>query len=163
MANKQIEILEKLSDGLGSDDPELRWVVIGSASLELQGVKIEAHDLDILANEESFKSICKVLRKYLKWGPETEKTDKISAYKAKFNYEGYDIEILQDFKIYEKGNWEDYSFLLDKSEIVYIQGLTIPVAPLRDSLKAYSNSSRPQDQQKVIAIETRIKELPQVL
>ncbi len=154
-----LEILEQIIDAIGSDDPEQKWVLIGSLGLYLQGVKLVPQDIDILASEPALKSLTKLFKKHLVSGPEYSKTDLFEGIIARFNIEGTKVEIMQDFKINCRGIWEDRNFLLQQHEIIYFQGLAVPTPSLTDTLKALRQLNRPKDQARIPLVEERIKEL----
>src|SRR3989344_9051423 len=64
MKTEEIQkVLKKIITLLGSES--FRWSLGGSANLIVQGVKIDAKDLDITTDEEGFERFRKLLEEYI--------------------------------------------------------------------------------------------------
>ena len=108
---------------------KVKWVLIGSVSLALQGIKIKAKDIDILTNKKGAFKINKLLKEY-EVKPVKISRSKIfgTEYFGTFKIKGVKVEVMGKLK--KK---------LPSQKIVKIGGISLPVSSLKEELKAYKS------------------------
>ncbi|MDI6655315.1 MAG: DUF6036 family nucleotidyltransferase, partial [Candidatus Hydrothermarchaeota archaeon] len=79
-------------------DQKIKWVLVGSASLALQRVKIKPKDIDILTNREGAYEINKLLKEYeikpIKFG----KSSVFQSYLGEFRVNNIKVEVMGNLK-----------------------------------------------------------------
>jgi hypothetical protein len=137
---------------------KIKWVLVGSTSLALQGVKIRPKDIDILTDKKGAFKINKLLKEYevepvkLKWWK--LKNQKILEYFGKFKIEGMNVEILANRKLGKKQKFLKRKFVFRK--FIKFNRMKLPVAPIEEEVKVYSQLGREKDL-------IRIKKIKEVL
>jgi len=158
---KIIKVLKIISQNLKSQ--KIRWVLVGSASLALQGVKIEPKDIDILTNKEGAFKINELFKKYefkpvefgcLKIGGR----EMFKSYLGKFRIKGVKVEVMGNLKEKLGRKWNYLYKRLKSPRIINFEGMKLPVSPLEDQLKSYSRLGRKKDLIRVQKIKTAIAE-----
>ncbi len=152
-------VIARIINAIGYNNPDQKWVVIESVALLVHGVQLDPDDLDILANEAAFYAICELFKDNLCYAPQYGKTNLFESTIARFNFEGRQVELMMNFKKNLQGTWKDISYLLDKHSVIDFEGLSIPVASIRESYSIYSQLGRSKDVAKLPLIKARIKEL----
>jgi predicted nucleotidyltransferase len=139
-------------------DKKIKWVLVGSTSLALQGVKIRPKDIDILTNKKGAFKINKLLKEYevepvkLKWWK--LKNQKILEYFGKFKIEGINVEILANRILGKKQKFLKRELFFRK--FIKFNGMKLSVAPLEEEVKVYSQLGRKKDL-------LRIKKIKEIL
>lgn len=141
-----------------------RWLIIGSTSLSLQGVKLNGegvvpNDIDVLTDERTAYNMGKIFERYSLRspsivycaGPDSEKPIFRSHF-GQFEIGGVKVEIMGELekRVNEKfvgkyGEWWRHSRRLDKPKLIRYRGMILPVSPLEDHLLAYRISCRQKD------------------
>jgi len=75
-SQRVLQVLRLLSEEFRKAN--VRWVLAGSLSLALQGVRIEPRDIDILTNRQGVFKINGILKKYEVKSVEYSQTDKFA-------------------------------------------------------------------------------------
>jgi hypothetical protein len=126
-------------------DKKIKWVLVGSMSLALQGVKIKPKDIDILTDKEGAFRVNKLFKNYevkpvefgrLKIG----RRELFESYLGKFKIKGVKVEIMGNLK--EK-----------------LEGMELPVSSLKEQLKSYSRLGRKKDAIRVKKIKAALKNM----
>jgi hypothetical protein len=118
---------------------KVKWVLIGSVSLALQGIKIKAKDIDILTNKKGAFKINKLLKEY------EVKPVKISRSKI-FGTEYFGKFKIKDVKVEVMGKLKKK---LPSQKIIKISKMNLPVSSLKEELKAYKSLKRRKDINKI--------------
>jgi len=151
---KIIEILKIINQKLKNQ--KIRWVLVGSASLVLQGVKIKSKDIDILTDKEGAFKINKLLKKYevkpIKFG----ESNMFQSYLGEFRINEIKVEVMGNLKEKIKGKWSDFSQRLISPKVIKIKGMDLPVSPLKKQLDSYKNLGREKDSIRVQKIKEAI-------
>ena len=118
---------------------KIKWILIGSISLALQGIKIKAKDIDILTNKSGAFKINRLLKEY-EIKPVKFLYSKIfgTEYFGKFRIKGVRVEVMGKTK--EK---------LPSPKIIKISGMNLPVSSLEEELKFYKALKRRKDIDKI--------------
>lgn len=138
---------------------KIRWVLVGSTSLALQGVKIKPKDIDILTDKEGAFKIEKLFEKYkVKVFPIKLSHSKLfKSYFGKFRLKGVKFEVMGDLKDRIGNRWVSFSARLKHPEFVKIKGVKVPVSSLQEQLKSYSKLGRKKDLIRVNKIKETLR------
>jgi len=138
-----IEALQVVVQRLESTD--IKWVLAGSVSLALQGVKVEPGDIDILTDREGAYGTADLLKKH-ETKPMKFRSYKWSrSYFGEFEIKGVKIEVMGDLEEKIGGKWVSLSGRLVSPKLVKIDRIEMPVSSLEEQLRSYRLSSRKQD------------------
>lgn len=157
MINKKLkEVIKIISAKLKGK--KIRWVLVGSVSLALQGVKIKPKDIDILTDKEGAFQIEKLFEKHkIQVFPVKLSHSKLfKSYFGKFKIKGVKFEVMGDLKEKVGNKWVSFSARLKSPKIVKLEGIKVPVSSLEEQLKSYSRLRRKKD-------FVRIKQIKKVL
>jgi len=127
----------------------VRWVLAGSLSLALQGVKVEPNDIDLLTDRRGAFRINAILKKYEKKEVTYSETEKVSSFLGIFEIQGVKVEVMGAYRERQGTRWVSLSKRLENPRIIGIDGVRIPVSPIEDQLASYRRSKRPKDVEKV--------------
>jgi hypothetical protein len=135
----------------------VRWVLVGSLSLAIQGVKVPANDIDIATDEEGAFRLGELLQEFvirpIVWTEGAE----FASYFGQFALKGVSVEVMGNFHAWEGGRWVDLSCRLDDPVLATVQDFQVPVSRLEDQLASYKNSRRDKDRFKADAIESALR------
>jgi len=139
-------------------DKKVKWIVSGSTSLFLQGIKLKASDIDIMTTKEGAFKICEILKDYeikpIKFG----KTKNISSYWGQLKIKNIKIDVMGEFSERIGGKWVNVSKQRLKSHgFVKLGNIKIPVSKLEHHLKSYKIMRRKKDIEKIKKIEEKLK------
>jgi len=151
MKNKKQEKTKKAIlkiANLLSSEQSLKWAIVGSCNLLLQGIDITPNDIDIITTEDGIEKIYNNLKKFALGKIEFSHQLKFPSQKADFNIDGIDIEVIGEEK--NKG-----AYVNDRLKIEYIvlKNSKIPVASLKSEKNAYNKLGR----------EERVKLIDQII
>jgi len=141
---------------------KIKWVLVGSTSLALQGVKIKPKDIDILTNKEGALKINELFKEYevkpVKFGRlKIGGRELFESYLGKFKIKGVKVEIMGNLKEKLGRKWIYLHKRLKSPKIVKIEGMKIPVSPLEEQLKSYSRLGRKKDAFRVKQIKKALR------
>ena len=126
---------------------DIEWAVYGSLNLRLQGLDVKFSDIDIIVSIEDIYKVEKRLRDLLK--TKTSKSTSLLGlcYKAKFEVEGYEIEVLADDLENSRNSFSNW----DSAEIVDLsyRGLEFKGFSLRKEYENYKLLNRERDSEKI--------------
>jgi len=117
----------------------IKWALIGSTNLTLQGVDILPHDLDIVVESNNLRKIKKIFEEFKpsEFKETIPMTDK-PAWEMRLNIMGVDVQIFG-----EKNNGIYVSKLLaNKLTYVGLENIEIPCFSLEAEMEAYSEKNR---------------------
>ena len=104
MVNKKlIDALKQIARDLSTH--KIKWVLVGSLSLALQGVRIDPKDIDILTDKEGALKLNKIWEKYKIKNVEFGETDRFRSYFGKFKIKDVKIEVMGDLEEKLRGKW----------------------------------------------------------
>ncbi len=138
---------------------KIRWVLVGSASLALQGVKIKPKDIDILTDKKGAFKIGKLFEEYrVRIIPVKLSHSKLfKSYFGKFKFKDVKFEVMGDLKERIGNKWVSCSARLKSPKIVKFNGMKVPVSSLPEQLRSYSKLGRKKDVIRVKKIKEAIK------
>lgn len=146
MLSKEIlSTLKKLYQKINNKD--ILWFLSGSTSLAIQGVDVEAHDIDIVTNIKGSRMLDELLAEFRIESPRLVKSEKIKSYWGIYKINGVKVETIADFQYYPKdGAWPDqfYGTITKK-----YKGMILPMLPLEKELIEYENLGRTDKVEKI--------------
>jgi hypothetical protein len=136
-----IDVLSEICSQLsGTDVP---WAVVGSASLVLQGVPIEVHDIDILTDKAGAYAIERLLSESICDPVSFSSRGKIRSYVGRLMVRGIKVEIMGDVEIRSQdGSWEALESWQHARIFLTVEGVQIPILPLKYDLDVYRRLGR---------------------
>jgi hypothetical protein len=149
-----IETLRIIKEKL--KDTEIRWVLVGSLSLALQGITLEPNDIDILTDKEGAFEINKLFKEYEVKPVRFKRSEHLESYLGEFRINGVKVEVMGDLKEKDRNSWKSLSDRLVSPKIVEIEGMQIPVSKLEEQLKSYEKIRTPK-------ARIRVKKIREVL
>lgn len=124
---------------------DIRWVLAGSLSLALQGVKITPGDIDILTNRDGAYGIADLLKKHQTRPVRFRSNKWARSYFGEFEIDGVKIEVMGDLEEKTGCKWISLSGRLASPNFLSINMMKVPVSSLEEQLKSYELSSRKKD------------------
>lgn len=150
--NKIIEVLKIINDKLKGKN--IKWVISGSTSLFLQGIKVKPHDIDIMTDKEGAFKIYEELRENGIQPVKFSRTDILSSYFGKLDFNGVEIDIMGEFSEKIGNKWVNVSNKRLKDHLnVRIDGIKLPVSKLEHHLESYKVLKRKKDINKIKELE----------
>lgn len=146
-----INVLRKIN--IEFQKHKIRWVLVGSLSLVLQGAKIKPNDIDILTDKEGALKCNEIFEKYIKKAVEWNQTEIFDSFFGKFQINDVEVEIMGDLKVKEGNKWIELKPRLEKPLFIRVEEILIPVSLLEDQLKSYKKSTDNKDKKKIRFIE----------
>lgn len=118
------------------------YAIRGTASLVLQGLEMNADDIDILGDEKVAEAANEVLKEYLLEPVEYKESDKFISRYGKFKIENVQVEFMCDFQIKDpKGNWTEPYTAVDR-KVVNLDGHEIYVTTPQLELEFFAKMGR---------------------
>ena len=152
--SKIITALRIICDKLTQRD--IRWVLVGSTSLTLQGVNVTPRDIDILTDKDGAYKINELLKDYEVQPVEYRQSERLQSHLGEFRISNVKVEVMGDYREKVKGEWQNLDSRLVSPAIIQFAGMQLPVSPLRAQLRSYESSGLEKD-------VTKIKEIREVL
>jgi hypothetical protein len=138
-------------------DKKIKWILAGSLSLALQGVKIRPKDIDIITDKKGALLMNKLLKEYEVKPVKFQRSELFESYFGKFKIDEVKIEIMGNLKEKRGKRWVSFSKRLKSPDFVKIGEIKLPVSPLIDQLKSYEKSGRKKDLIKAKKIKEVLK------
>ncbi|MHA2497479.1 MAG: nucleotidyltransferase domain-containing protein [Candidatus Hodarchaeales archaeon] len=121
---------------------ELRWMIVGSMNLALQGMPLKPKDIDISTNEQGAYAIEKHFGEFVVKSVCYSSTDKIRSHIGELNIAGIKVEIMGDTETKSTdGRWIGKEFA-DQPIIINVEDMKMPVSPLEHEHQDYLNLGR---------------------
>ena len=154
---KIVDTLKIIYDRL--KDENIKWVLVGSASLFLQGVDIIANDIDILTDNDGAKRISYLFSEFIVKPVKYSEGEYFRSYFGEMKINKIKVEIMGDLEEKRKGIWISYKSRLENPVIISIGNINVPVSDLKEQLIGYKESSREKDRNRVKKIEEKLSQL----
>jgi hypothetical protein len=155
ISEKIIGALRIVSERLTNKN--VRWTLVGSLSLALQGVDVSPNDIDILSDKTGAYLIGDLLKDYGNKPVEFKEVAMVRSYLGEFCINEIEIEVMAEYQEKVEGQWKDLGSRLDSPILVQIGTLSVPVSSLLSQLQSYASSGREKDKAKVSAIRAFLK------
>lgn len=135
-----LAVLRIIYDRLKNED--LRWMIVGSMNLALQGMPLKPNDIDIRTNEEGAYAIEKHLNEFVVKSVCYSSTDKIRSHLGELNIKGIKVEIMGDLETKSStGTWVGKE-ATDQPIIIDVEYMKIGVLSLEHERQSYMNLGR---------------------
>lgn len=131
---------------------DIRWVVMGSLSLALQGVDINPNDVDILTDENGAFKIGALLMKYEVKPVSFGRTDLFESFYGVYDIEGIKVDVMGDLRVRLGGIWVSLSERLKTPIIKQVDTMNIPLSSLHDQQQFYEKLGRDKDKECILKI-----------
>jgi hypothetical protein len=129
--------------GVCLKDASFAWVVTGSAGMALQGVPVEAHDVDLQTDRAGAYEIERRLAEYSVSPVRYLASERIRSHFGALLIEGILVEIMGDMQSrLENGAWEERVKVEDYRHWVQVEGVAVPVLELGYEVGAYMRMGR---------------------
>ncbi len=116
----------------------LVWAITGSTSFALQGMAVEAHDIDLACDRDSAYRIGRLLVDGCVREVAPSQGEFIRSHFGQFVLEGMDLDLMGDSaRMNLDGSWGEPAFLPPMIEWVQAEGMSLPVLSLRFEEAAY--------------------------
>src|SRR5207247_9560169 len=104
----------------------VRWIIIGSASLAVQGVHIRPRDIDILTDMRGAFEFNTLLKDYENTPVRFSRSEILESYFGIFKIEGVIVEVMGELKMRYGNQWTSKAGL-EVRKFDEIDGLNLPV------------------------------------
>lgn len=136
MNRSLLDALSILMDRL--DGTEIVWALTGSLGHALQGVPLEAHDVDVQTDERGAYSIEDRLAGFVVRAVGLSSTDRIRSHFGAFSVGGVVVEVMGALqKRLPDGSWEPPVDVVSHRKYVTAAGRSVPVLDLAYEADAY--------------------------
>lgn len=137
LAQKTIDAIKLIHKRL--EDNQIRWALVGSTNLKLQGIEVEPQDLDIVIQHKDLENVSKIFEEYSASAVkkiETLSGDDIWEVNAEIN--GIEIQFFggDEKEIYVS------KLLASKISMAKLQNIEIPCFTLETESQAYKETNR---------------------
>jgi hypothetical protein len=124
-------------------DHPITWALTGSASMALQGMPLEVHDIDIQTDKAGAYELDLILSDYAVVPVRFLPSERIRSHFGEFKIDGIEVEVMGDMvKLLDNGSWELPVRIEDHRRWVESEGLRIPVVSLEHEVEAYAKMGR---------------------
>lgn len=119
------------------------WALTGSMGFALQGVPVEAHDIDIQTDEDGAYQIEQLFANEVIRPVRFVSSDRIRSHLGALEIDGVEVEVMGALqKKLEDGSWEPTVEVDRYTEIVDFDGLRVPVLSVLYECEAYERLGR---------------------
>lgn len=148
ISKENIEAIKIITEKLSHDN--INWALIGSSNLALQGVDVEAHDIDILTDKEGALLMRKILKEFTKEEIKYKESEKFKSYYGKFIINGVEVEIMGDLSnLNPRGDIWSETTNFSKKIYFQVDDTKVPVISLDQEYQAYLKLGRNEKAQKI--------------
>lgn len=151
---KNIEALRIIYQKL--KDQKIKWILVGSTSLALQGVRIRPKDIDILTEKAGAFKINRLLKEYETEPVELKESEMFQSYFGKFQIKEVTVEVMGNLKIKIGDKWTPSEELIPQRTLE-INDMYLPVFSLETELKLYERLGRKKDSVRIQKIKETLK------
>jgi hypothetical protein len=128
---------------------DIRWVLVGSTSLALQGVNVTPRDIDFLTDKDGAYKINELLKDHKVRPVEYRQSERLRSYLGEFRISNVKVEVMGNYEEKVKREWQSLESRLASPTIIQFVGMRLPVSPLRAQLLSYQSSGLEKDRAKV--------------
>jgi hypothetical protein len=144
---QNLRALKLIADKLAGK--QISWAIVGSSSLALQGVDVEAHDIDLLTTKAGALEIAKLLKEYETEQVKYSESEYFKSYSGIFTIAGVKVELMGDMQYKTSdGNWITGNRLA-KLNSIKVRDFTLPVLDLKVEHQAYLTMGRIEKAKKI--------------
>jgi hypothetical protein len=146
LPRQHLEVLDIISKTLKTTG--IAWAVVGSTSLALQGVKVDAHDIDLLTTKEGAIEMGRLFKQYETQPVKYSESDTFRSYHGVLSVKGIQVEIMGDLEHKAAdGRWLEGSRWTQDGKFTHLitysrDGITLPLLELKAEYSAYVSMGR---------------------
>jgi len=138
-------------------EEKIRWTLMGSVSLALQGVNVTPDDIDILTDEHGAYRIGSILEEYVVKSISYSRTNLFESFYGTYQIGETKVDVMGDLRVRLEGTWVSLSDRLKSPRIIHQNSLKIPVSSLHDQLFFYEKLGREKDKETIPKIREVLK------
>lgn len=151
ISKENIEAIKIIAEKLNPE--KINWALIGSSNLALQGVDVEAHDIDILTDKEGALEMGKLLKEFTIEYVAYKESEKFKSYYGKFVINGVEVEIMGQLQnINPVGDLWSESTNLSEKIYIKVDDMEIPAISLKQEYQAYLQLGRQEKAEKIAKV-----------
>jgi predicted nucleotidyltransferase len=150
-----LKVLQIIVRHLKGED--VRWTIMGSVSLALQGIDTDLDDVDLLTDEHGAFKISALLKEFEVKPVSFSRTDPFESFYGIYDIEGTKVDVMGDLRVRLHGTWVSLSDRLKSPSFVQIDTMNIPVSSLHDQLLFYEKLGREKDRERILKIREVLK------
>jgi len=147
ISEKHLIVIKKIAKILSNK--KIDWTLIGSANLSLQGVEIEANDIDILTDKKGIEEIDSLLSEFRIQKPTYSSTNMFRSCRGLYIIESIQIDIMSDFQYHKKDSLWSEKMGLNEKNFIELNGIKIPIRPLKKEYEFYIRMRRLEKAKKI--------------
>ena len=118
---------------------EITWALTGSTSFALQGVPVEAHDIDVQTDRDGAYAIERIFAAQMIRPVRFSSTEKVRSHFGALLLHGIEVELMGDLqKRLSYGTWEESVDLRPLIHWLELEEMRIPVLDLVHEQRAYT-------------------------
>lgn len=124
--------------------PDIVWALTGSTSFALQGMKVEAHDIDIMTDAAGARAMGELLGDFCVKPVAPSSAEFIRSHYGQFLVDGVEVDLMGDSsRLGLDGVWTAPRRVGPLRFFVSARGMRLPVIALRHEVQAYRELRRP--------------------
>jgi hypothetical protein len=136
-----LEALREIDTRLHGSGVE--WAIAGSVGLALQGVEVQPRDLDIQTDAQGAYEIERLFAEHILRKVRHSAAERVQSHYGALEIGGVEVEIMGDLQTREMGGaWSGPEDVKQHRVWVQVQGMNLPVLPLKYSIEAYRKLGR---------------------
>ena len=136
ISSELVEVLRTIHERL--DDSSLNWVVTGSVSFAVQGLRVTPRDIDIQTDVDGAYEIERLFASSVTEKVGLREEARIRSHFGKLTLQGFTVEIMGDIqKRGVDGRWEEPVALDRYKRYIAYAGMRLPVLSLEYEHQAY--------------------------
>ncbi|GAB4564853.1 MAG: hypothetical protein Kow0047_14900 [Anaerolineae bacterium] len=141
LPDRYVEALRVIVSAIG--DRPVEWALTGSASMALQGVPVDVHDIDIQTDKDGAFAIADALKEHVTRPVRWSQADRIRSYFGTLEVNGLTVELIGDLqKRLPDGTWEPPVDVRKHRDWVQVGEMRIPVLTIEYEAEAYRKLGR---------------------
>ncbi len=128
------------------------YVIMGSTALPVQGINVNAEDIDILTDSSGAYRLSTKYHEHIVNPVKYSKNGRFRSHYGQIYFGNHIIDVMGDLEIEVNGIWEKHDHLINKPTVIPIDGVGIPFVNTNDLLRIYRGLARDKDLAKIRAI-----------
>ena len=138
---KHLVVLHQIISRLNAAD--VNWAVTGSLGLALQGVPVEAHDIDLETDQTGVYAIERLFSEFVTQGVRFCTAERIRSHFGALMIDGIKLDIMGGVQYWRAdGTWEDPANWQSHKGLIEINRMLVPVLSLEYECEAYQKLGR---------------------
>jgi hypothetical protein len=122
----------------------VRWVVVGSLGLALQGIPVTVHDIDIRTDKAGAYEMARLFSDVVTDPVAFSSAERIRSYFGALRIKGVRVEIMGAVQMRrEAGGWEASTAFEPYTRLITIKQMRVPVMSVEHELHSYRKLRRP--------------------